>query len=109
MSAFLIVHRHEITDPDKLKDYRNGVGETIQRHGGKVLVRQDGFDVLEGDWIPGRKRDDSEPERVTVIEFPDMAALKAWYDSEDYAPLKQIRQSSAISDVIAVEGGRAQR
>lgn len=105
MSAFLIMHRHEITDPAKLREYRNGVAETIARHGGKVLARQDGFEVLEGDWEPGRRGDDAEPERVTVIEFPDMAALKGWYDSEDYAPLKEIRTSSAISDVIAVESG----
>jgi uncharacterized protein (DUF1330 family) len=105
MTAFLIMHRQEITDPAKLRDYRKGVGATIAQHGGKVLARQDGFEVLEGDWQSGARGDDSEPERVTVIEFPDMAALKGWYDSEDYEPFKKIRTASAISDVIAVDGG----
>ena len=104
MAAFLIVHRREITDPEKLKDYRKGVNSTIAKFGGKVVVRADGFEVLEGDWHPGRKRDDSMPERITVVEFPDIKALKAWYSSEDYAGLKSIRQASSKSDVVAVEG-----
>jgi uncharacterized protein (DUF1330 family) len=106
MSAFFIVHRQAITDPEHLKDYAKGIGETIRRFGGKVVVRADGFQVLEGDWHAGEKGDDSEPERVTVIEFPDMATLRSWYDSPDYAPLKEIRKSSAVSDAIAVESGR---
>jgi uncharacterized protein (DUF1330 family) len=104
MAAFLIVHRREITDAEKLKDYRKGVNSTIAKFGGKVVVRADGFDVLEGDWHAGRKRDDALPERVTVVEFPDMKALKAWYQSDDYAGLRSIRQQSSISDVVAVEG-----
>jgi uncharacterized protein (DUF1330 family) len=104
MSAYFIVHRREITDSNKLKSYRDGVGKTIERYGGKVVVRADGFEVLEGRWEPGRNRDDSHPERLTVIEFPSMAALKDWYESPDYSALKAIRQSSSVSDVAAVEG-----
>jgi uncharacterized protein (DUF1330 family) len=105
MTALLIMHRHEITDPGKLKEYRKGVGETIARHGGKVLARQDGFEVLEGDWHPGQRGDDSEPERVTVIQFPDMKTLRSWYDSDEYEPFKKIRTESSTADVIAVEAG----
>ena len=106
MSAYFIVHRNAITDSERLKDYARGVGDTITRFGGKVVVRADGFEVLEVDWHSGQKGDDSEPERVTVIEFPDMAALRSWYDSSEYAPLKKIRKASAVSDAIAVEAGR---
>lgn len=104
MSAYLIVHRREITDPEALKAYSEGVGATIVKFGGKVLVRADAFDVFEGDWQPGRKAVDSKPERIVVIEFPDMASLKAWYGSEDYAELRAMRQSSSESDFVAIEG-----
>ena len=104
MSAYFIIHRREITDPERLKEYRKGVDETIARYGGKPIVRADRFEALEGDWHPGKNRDDSMPERITVLEFPDMDSLKAWYGSEDYARLKDIRQHSARSDVAAVEG-----
>lgn len=104
MAAYLIVHRSEITDPDHLKAYADGVQETINKYGGKVLVRADSFKVLEGEWHSGQKANDRMPERITVVEFPDMIRLNAWYNSDEYARLKLIRQTSAICDVVAVEG-----
>lgn len=104
MSAYLIVHRRYISDSDELKKYSDGVDETIREFGGEVVVRSDNFDVLEGDWMPGRKNVDSRPERVTIVRFPDMDSLKSWYESDDYATLKEIRQQSSSADVVAVEG-----
>jgi uncharacterized protein (DUF1330 family) len=51
--------------------------------------------VLEGNW---------HPNRVVLIEFPDMAALKAWYHSPEYQPLIALRQNAAKDVLIAVEG-----
>ena len=104
MAAYLIVHRRDITDPERLKEYSKGINATIEKFGGKVVIRSDRFEVLEGDWHPGRKGDDAQPERITVIEFPDMDALRSWYGSEDYGRLKHIRQASAVCDVVAAEG-----
>jgi uncharacterized protein (DUF1330 family) len=39
-----------------------------------------------------------------VIEFPDMAAIKAWYSSPEYAPLLAMRQPAATDHLVAVEG-----
>lgn len=103
MAAFLIVHRRNIKDSETLKEYAKGVDSTIKAFGGEVVVRSDNFDVLEGPWTPGKKDVDSRPERITVVKFPDMAALKSWYDSDEYAEFKAIRQSSADSDVVAVQ------
>jgi uncharacterized protein (DUF1330 family) len=66
-----------------------------------VLVRADSFQVLEGDWQPGTK-DDANPERVTIIEFPDQHQLLGWYNSPEYAGLRQIREQSARSDIVAI-------
>ena len=104
MAAYLIVHRRDITNSEQLKAYADGVQEIINKFGGKVVARADSFKVLEGEWHSGQKHNDAMPERVTIIEFPDMKRLNAWYESEDYARLKLIRQSSAVSDVVAVEG-----
>ena len=104
MSAYFIMHRREITDPERLKQYRRGVDATIERFGGKPVVRADCYEVLEGEWHAGQNHDDSLPERVTILEFPDMKSLKAWYESEDYAQLKHIREESAVTDAVAVEG-----
>ena len=73
----------------------NEVGATIAKYNGKPLVRGGAFEVVEGDY---------QPRRMIIIEFSDMATLKAWYDSDDYAALKQMRKSSSSSNIIAVEG-----
>lgn len=41
MSTYLIVHRRVITDSEALKAYGEGVGASIAKFGGKVLVRSD--------------------------------------------------------------------
>jgi uncharacterized protein (DUF1330 family) len=104
MPAYLIVHRRDISDSETLKDYNDDVDRTIREFGGEVIVRQDNFDVLEGDWTPGKNGVDSRPERITIVKFPDMGALKSWYGSDDYSRLKDVRQSSSSSDIVAVEG-----
>ena len=104
MSAYFIVHRRDISDSEKLKGYSDGIDETIREFGGEVVVRDDDFDVLEGDWMPGKKNVDSRPERITVVKFPDMDALKSWYGSDEYAKLKKIRRTSSASDIVAVQG-----
>jgi len=103
MPAYLIVHRRKITDPENLKHYDN-VEKSIGKFGGKVLIRADEFLVLEGQWHSGSRSDDGRPERITVIEFLDMAQLRHWYDSQDYAKLKEIRKENSASDIVAVEG-----
>ena len=106
MPAYLIVHRRQINDPQSLKRY-DRVEETIGKFGGKVLIRADEFLVLEGNWNSGSRTDDARPERITVIEFPDMPQLRRWYESQDYARLKEIRTDKSASDVVAVEGAAA--
>ena len=95
MPAYFIVDQLEVTDPDTLKEYAAGVGATVTKYNGKALVRGGDFEVLEGSY---------QPRRMVLMEFPDMAALKAWYDSDDYAELKKMRQSSSSSNIVAVEG-----
>lgn len=103
MPAYLVMHRRAITNPDRLKEYAAGIDDTISTYNGRVLARADGFTVLAGQWQPGAQ-EPANPERVTVIEFPDMESLMGWYDGPEYAPLRQIREASAESDIVAIEG-----
>jgi len=41
---------------------------------------------------------------VVIIEFPDMAALNAWYSSPDYQPLIALRRGAARDMLIALDG-----
>jgi uncharacterized protein (DUF1330 family) len=39
-----------------------------------------------------------------IIEFPSVARAKEWWSSEEYRPAKAIRQASAVTELIVVEG-----
>jgi len=94
MSAYVIADV-EVKDPETYAEYRRQVLPLVERHGGRFIVRGGVHRVLEGDWRPGR---------VVVIEFPDMAALDAWYRSPEYAALIRLRQGVSRGSLIAVEG-----
>ncbi|MGH6961462.1 MAG: DUF1330 domain-containing protein [Dongiaceae bacterium] len=43
-------------------------------------------------------------QRLVTIESPDMAALKAWYRSPEYAKLIALRQGASRGSLVALEG-----
>jgi uncharacterized protein (DUF1330 family) len=97
MPAYLIAE-HSITDAEKFEEYRVKVGPMIARHGGRYITKPCSHEVLEGGnavW---------QPQRVVIVEFPDMAALKAWYESDEYQPLIKLRQSAARDMLITLDG-----
>ena len=94
MPAYLFANV-EVTDAAGYEQYRQRVSATIEAHGGRYVVRGGATEVLEGDWTP---------KRLVILEFPDMARLKAWYQSPEYRPLIELRQRTASSTLVAVEG-----
>jgi uncharacterized protein (DUF1330 family) len=94
MPAYLIAE-HQVTNPAQFEDYRRQVAPLIERFGGRYLTRPGTHEVLDGAW---------RPNRVVVIEFPDMPTLRARYQSPDYQPLIELRRGAAIDLLIAVEG-----
>ena len=95
--AYLIVE-HIITDAEKFEEYRAKVGPMIAKHGGKYLTKGGSHKFPEGGhW---------QPDRVVVIEFPDMEALNAWYNSPEYQPLIALRKqcTSNVHMMITLEG-----
>ena len=94
MAAYLLANV-QVTDPAVFEDYRKQVPATLAAYGGSYRVRGGATEVLEGDGVPSR---------VVIIEFPDMARLKAWYHSPEYRPLLALRLKSARASVTAIEG-----
>jgi uncharacterized protein (DUF1330 family) len=96
--AACIIEEHKITDTAKFEEYRTKVGPMIAKHGGRYLTKGGCRKVLEdGHW---------QPDRVVIIEFPDMAALNAWYNSPEYQPLIALRRASTsdLDMLITLEG-----
>lgn len=85
----------QVTDPALFEEYRALVPAVIKAYGGRYLVRGGASETLEGDRPLNRN---------VLLEFPDMAALKAFYFSAEYKPLIAMRQRAATSSLIAVDG-----
>jgi uncharacterized protein (DUF1330 family) len=94
MAAYLIANI-TVTDPTSFAEYGRQVAPMIAAFGGRYLVRGGAVAEVEGN--PGLKR-------VVIVEFADMAALRRFYDSAEYAPLIALRQSAATGTVALVEG-----
>ncbi len=95
MPAYVIADVRDARDQEALRRVPARQHRAVARHGGRFLVRGGEMEVLEGDW---------DTRRIVVIEFPDMAAARGWYESEDYAPLKALRQSASDTNIILIDG-----
>ena len=94
MPAYLIADI-EVTDPVGYEEYKKRVPAIIAAHGGRYLARGGANEVLEGTWWPRRS---------AIIEFPSLASLKAFWESPEYQPLRELRERSAKSNLVAIEG-----
>ncbi len=94
MSAYLIVEI-EIINPEKYEQVKKLTPATIEQFGGKYLARGGKTETLEGDW---------QPKRLVILEFADMEQAKAWWNSPEYAPVKQLRQIYATTNMVLTEG-----
>lgn len=90
----LLVADIDVRHPATYERYRNANPEIVRRFGGRYLAVGGEVRVLEGDWVP---------RRTVIIEFPDMAAIQAFYASPEYAELREIRWQSADSRLVAFE------
>ena len=95
MPAYVIADVRTVRDRDALLEYRRRNTDAVANHGGRFVVRGGEAELLEGSW---------DTLRMVVIEFPDTAAARAWWDSEEYAPLKEMRRDASDTNIILVEG-----
>lgn len=94
MSAYIIV-QVEVTDPAGYDEYKKMVPASLAAYGGKFAVRGGACETLEGTW---------HPKRVVVLEFPSVAQARRWWASEEYRDAKALRQRTATTQMIVVEG-----
>jgi uncharacterized protein (DUF1330 family) len=94
MPAYLIADI-EVTDPVGYEEYKKRVPPIIAAHGGRYLARGGASEVLEGTW---------RPKRSAIIEFASLASMKAFWESPEYQPLREIRERSAKSNLVVIEG-----
>ena len=94
MPAYVIVEV-EINDPVEYEEYKKLTPATIAAYDGKFVVRGAQTESLEGNW---------NPERIVVLQFPSVTKAKEWWNSEEYTIAKSIRQRTAKTKMLVVDG-----
>ena len=94
MPAYIVVEV-EVNDPERYENYKAMVPPSLAAYGGRFLVRGGKVETLEGDWAP---------KRFVMVEFPSLEKAKAWWNSAEYAEAKALRQATAKTQMIVVEG-----
>ncbi len=94
MPAYVIANIR-VKDPEGYKEYVKLSGPAVEAHGGRFVVRAGDTSLLEGNRDIGRQ---------VVVEIPDTTSARAWWDSPDYVRAREIRQRTAVTDMVLVEG-----
>jgi len=92
--AYVVVNV-AVHDPETYKRYIQLAPPGIAAYGGRYIARGGSAQALEGDY---------QPKRFVILEFPSIERARAWWSSPEYAEAKAMRQASATTEMILVEG-----
>jgi uncharacterized protein (DUF1330 family) len=94
MPVFMVI---EITvqDAQMYAEYMERVPATVEKYGGRYVVRGGPVTPFTGDW---------NPERIIILEFPTAEQMQRWNSSPEYLELAPLRMSSTKTRAIALEG-----
>lgn len=95
MPAYMIVTA-KIADRDAfISGYGAKAAELVAKYGGRYLVRAPGAELLEGDFGDGAS--------MVISEWPDKAAVHAFWNSAEYSEAKKLREGIADCQVLVIE------
>jgi uncharacterized protein (DUF1330 family) len=94
MSAYVVVFRDEMKNPDQYAAYGQKAMASFAGHDSKVIVANGALTPLEGEC----------PDGVVIIEFPTVEAAKAWYYGPEYQAAIGGRLAATTGRAVIVEG-----
>ncbi|HLG33216.1 MAG TPA: DUF1330 domain-containing protein [Ignavibacteriaceae bacterium] len=94
MSSYMIVEI-DVKDPVGYEDYKKQTPASLKPYGGKFIVRGGNPQLIEGE---------TEPTRIVILQFENSEKAKAWWNSPEYEGPKKLRQTTAKTRMILVEG-----
>lgn len=95
MRSYMIILA-KITDRGAfIQGYSKATAPLVAKHGGRYIMRAPGGSLLEGDWGDGAS--------VAISEWPDRAAIQAFWDSPEYQEAKKLREAIAECQVLVID------
>jgi uncharacterized protein (DUF1330 family) len=95
--AFVIVERTTTTGEESIQEqYAKLAREILPKYGARYLARSQHNALLEGDG--------PVPCCMAILQFPNIEAVRNWYDSPENQSAAKVRQSGARFRIIAIEG-----
>ena len=93
--AYIVVDV-DIHNPEIYEEYKQQVVPIVTAFGGEYIARGGALDVVQDDlW---------RPTRMVILKFPSVAQARAFVDSSEYAPVKQMRLDNSTGTLVIVEG-----
>ncbi len=93
MSVYVIASL-TVKDAVRFAHYKQMLLPSMQKYGARLVARG-AVHVLEGEW---------PRERLIIGEFPSMEHAQQWWESPEYAEAKALRQATADSELVIVQG-----
>jgi uncharacterized protein (DUF1330 family) len=94
VAAYVIIDL-DVLDIEHYLAYQQALRPLLEDVGARYLARGGAFSVYEGDY---------QPRRLVVVEFPSLASVDQFYESECYRALEPQRRACSNARIIAVEG-----
>ena len=94
MSAYVIVDIN-VADPAGYEEYKRLAAPTVTAYGGKYIARGGRTETFEGTW---------RPNRLVILEFESLERARQWLHSPEYEGPRRLRQKTATTNMIVVEG-----
>jgi uncharacterized protein (DUF1330 family) len=85
----------QVNDPQAYSEYTAQVPGTLEKYGGRFIVRGGEPQVMEGSSLP----------RMVVIEFSSTEQANTWYHSPEYQAILPIRQRNAQTSFLVIVPG----
>ena len=96
MAAYMLAVCEITNMKPSMKEYSAKSAALVEKHGGKYLIRAGDVEVVEGNI-------GEHPTKV-MLEFPDKASARAWYDSGEYQAIIGNRLENSTANMLLIEG-----
>ena len=94
MSGYFIIQIN-VTNSENYKEYIEKVTPIVKKFGGEYIVRGGQSENVEGNW---------PFQRTVVLKFPTYDMVKKWHNSDEYKPIRKIREDNSECNAIIIEG-----